>query len=196
MSKTTKPRFFLYRLQTDAGSAPNVHGDVCSLALCKPQVRRSAKVGDFIIGLRGRCGEIGKLGPHAVDSVLYVMRVTRKMTFAEYDTYCAAELPVKIPGPENDYLGDCQYTAAGEQRDGPHSPIHAERDLGGKFVLLGDTARTNYWYRRDPAGVRLSSDLAEEWDVATVARGHRVKVHSDKTEARLMEWLATFPTAE
>lgn len=190
-----KPRFFLYRLQTDAGSAPNVHGDVCSLAICKPIVRRSAKIGDYIIGLRGRSGEIGKLGSHAVDSVLYVMRVTRKMTFAEYDAYCSAELPIKIPSPENDFVGDCQYTATGEQRPGPHSPIHTERDLGGKFVLLGDTACVNYWYRRDPAGFRLPADLADEWDVATVARGHRVKAHSDKTEARLIEWLATFPTA-
>jgi hypothetical protein len=191
----SKPRFFLYRLQTDAGSAPNVHGDVCTLALCKPMIRRSAKVGDYIIGLRGRSGEIGKLGPHAVDSVLYVMRVTRKMTMAEYDAYCTAELPVKIPAPENEFLGDCQYTTAGAQRLGPHSPVHAERDLGGKFVLLGDTARANYWYRRDPVGVRLPADLADEWDVSSVARGHRVKAYNAKTETRLHEWLETFTTA-
>jgi hypothetical protein len=190
----SKPRFILYRLQTDSGAAPNVHGNVCSLAICKPVVRRSAKVGDYIIGLRGRSGELGKLGPHATDSVLYVMRVTRKMTFAEYDAYCTAELSIKIPSPENEFVGDCQYTAAGEQRPGPHGPAHMEHDLSGKFVLLGDAARENFWYRRDPVGVRLPADLADEWDVAGVARGHRVKDHSDKTEARLHEWLAAFPT--
>jgi hypothetical protein len=190
----SKPRFFLYRLQTDSGAAPNIHGDVCTLAICKPVLRRSANVGDYIIGLRGRSGELGKLGPYATDSVLYVMRVTRKMTFAEYDAYCMSELPIKIPSPDNDFIGDCQYTATGEQRVGPHGPACAEKDLSGKFVLLGDTARTHFWYRRDPVGVRLPADLADMWNVAGVARGHRVKAYSPSIEARLHEWLAEFPT--
>jgi hypothetical protein len=194
--KSAAPRIFIYRLQTDAGIAPNVDGGVCSLTICKPIVRRSAAVGDYIIGLRGRSGAIGKLGPHAVDSVLYVMRVTRKLTMAEYDAYCTTHLPIKIPGPDNDYRGDCQYAADGTQRDGPHSPAHKEHDLGGKYVLLGDTAGVNYWYRshRNPAGIRLPAELAAAWDVAGVARGHRVKPYVEDEAARLMAWLPTaFP---
>jgi hypothetical protein len=190
MSKTKTPRFFLYRLQTDNGTAPNINGGVCTLALCKPMIRRSAKIGDYIIGLRGRSGELGKLGPHAVDSVLYVMRVTQKMTMAEYDAHCSAHLPIKIPSPENDYMGDCQYTASGEQRTGPHSPSLIDHDLGGKYVLLSD----EFWYRSAPAGYRLPAELVEKWDVPSVARGHRVKTEYETTEAPLLAWLATFPT--
>jgi hypothetical protein len=188
MSKT---RFFLYRLQTDNGTAPNITGGVCTMALCKPVIRRSAVVGDYIIGLRGRSGELGKLGPHAVDSILYVMRVTQKMTMAEYDTHCSAHLQIKIPSPENDFTGDCQYTASGQQRSGPHSPSHIDRDLGGKFVLLSD----EFWYRSAPAGYRLPAELAEKWDVPSVSRGHRVKTDYATTEAPLLSWLATFPTS-
>lgn len=188
----SSPRFFLYRVQTDNGTAPNINGGVCTLAICKPIIRRSCKVGDYIIGLRGRSGEIGKLGPHAVDSVLYVMRVTRKISMAEYDTYCTDHLPIKIPGPENDFVGDCQYTLSGEQRPGPHGPSFIEKDLSGKFVLLSDAG--NFWYRKSTCGHRLLPDLVDKWDVASVARGHRVKTDHEITEKLLLEWLATFPT--
>ena len=189
------PRIFLYRVQTDAGCAPNIDGDICTLAICKPQIRRSAVVGDIVIGLRARSGEIGALGPNAIDSVLYVMQVTRKMTLQEYDTYCTEHLPVKIPSDINDFRGDCQYTVDGKQRElGPHGPMHAKKDLSGRYVLLADAG--NYWYRRDPIGVRLTEELATSWDVAGVARGHRVKVYKNSEVMSLFDWLATFPTID
>lgn len=188
MAKT--PAIFLYRLMTDAGSAPNVDGGMCTLALCKPKIRSTAKVGDYIIGLRARSGELGALGPHAEDSVLYVMRVTRKYTMSEYDAYCTAHASIKIPGPDNDYRGDCQYKADGTQRDGPHSPAFIEKDLGGKYVLVGDGACVNFWYRRSPAGVRLPAELAGALAVADVKRGHRRLPQTPDTVAPLVEWLA------
>jgi hypothetical protein len=193
--KMPGPRIFLYRMMTDAGSAPNVAGNVCTLAICKPQIRRSAKVGDILVGLRAKSGKMGALGPHAVDSVLYVMRVTDKKTFAEYDSFCCETLPIKIP-TEDRSEGDCLYRADGTQRpDGHHGPYDVARDLSGRYVLLGAGARTNFWYRRDPVGVRLPAALADALDVESVRRGHRVRDLTPEIEAQLMTWLATFPTA-
>jgi len=190
------PRIFLYRMMTDAGSAPNIAGDMCTLAICKPMIRRSAKIGDIIIGLRAKSGEMGSLGPHAVDSVLYVMKVTDKKTFADYDAFCGTYLSIKIPTelyPE----GDCLYRADGSQREGGHhGPHHAEQDKSGLYVLLGSGARKNFWYRKDPVGVRLPADLAAALDVESVRRGHRVHDLTPALETQLTAWLATFPTAD
>jgi len=189
------PRIFLYRMMTDAGSAPNVAGDTCTLAICKPMIRRSAKVGDIIIGLRAKSGEIGSLGPHAVDSVLYVMKVTDKKTFAEYDDFCGTYLSIKIP-TELHPEGDCLYRADGTQREGGHhGPYHAEQDKSGLYVLMGAGARKNFWYRKDPVGHRLTSDLAAALDVESVRRGHRVHDLTLALESQLTTWLATFPAA-
>lgn len=181
-------------MMTDAGSAPNVAGDICTLAICKPMIRRSARIGDIIIGLRAKSGELGGLGPHAVDSVLYVMRVTDKKTFAEYDAFCGTYLPVKIP-TELHPEGDCLYRADGTQRTGGHhGPHNAAQDLSGLYVLMGDGARKNFWYRKDPAGYRLPTDLAAALGVESVRRGHRVHDLTAELEAQLMAWLSTFPT--
>ena len=176
---------------TDDGFAPNTSGGVCTLAICKPKIRLSAKVGDVVIGLRGRTGEIGKRGPNAVDSVLYVMRVTKKMTLAEYDTWCLEHCPSKIPSLDN-LEGDCQYTKDLEQRPyGPHQEHHKMTDLSGKYVLLAE-GRENFWYRKEAAGHRLTPELSADMNVESVRRGHCVRPLADFWP-RLEAWLATFP---
>jgi len=184
-------RIFLYRMMTDAGCAPNIDGGVCTLAICKPSIRRTANVGDIVIGLRARSGELGRLGPHAEDSVLYAMIVTRKMTFAEYDAYCTADLPMKIPSDEYP-MGDCQYTADGTQRPGPHSPALIPTDLSGKYVLLSDPG--HFWYRKDPVGHRLTPALASMLEVEKVRRGHCVHTSNALVVDALKAWCASFPT--
>lgn len=70
-------RAYSYKITRDYGFAPNPFHGKCSLATCKPQVRRSARIGDLIIG----CGSIanGRSG-----EVIYAMRVTEKITFQQY----------------------------------------------------------------------------------------------------------------
>lgn len=41
---------FSYVLARDAGFAPNPFYGVCTLATCKPRIRASAAVGDWIVG--------------------------------------------------------------------------------------------------------------------------------------------------
>ena len=70
-------RLYSYVVARDYGFAPNPFYGFCTLATCKPDIRRRAVAGDWVIGTgstpKGR-------GGHAV----HVMRVTETMTFNEY----------------------------------------------------------------------------------------------------------------
>jgi hypothetical protein len=66
-------RVFSYVVAHDGGFSPNpVHG-WCTLACCKPMIRRSAGPGDLIIGMSRRCA-----------TAAYLMRVEEKLTFEPY----------------------------------------------------------------------------------------------------------------
>ena len=44
-------KIYIYTVPVDDGAAPNPYGGVCTLAICKPNLRKIAKVDDWIIGL-------------------------------------------------------------------------------------------------------------------------------------------------
>jgi len=170
---------------TDAGSAPNTQGGYCSLTICKPRIRLSAKVGDYVIGLRGRSGYIGTIGPHAVDSILYIMRITEKMTYPEYNDWCSRKCKVKIPSLENP-IGDCQYDADLQLRiHGPHKEEHIKTDISGIYALVSK----EFWYRPEthPAGFRLPSSLATQWNVEKVKRGHTIREITNESISNLLQ---------
>jgi len=85
------PRLFSYCVDYDLGSAPNPFWGVCTLAICKPKIRRAAKREDWIVGTASK-----KFGKHA-GFVIYAMKVTDKKKLAEYDAYTHRQLPGKIP---------------------------------------------------------------------------------------------------
>lgn len=45
---------FVYKLINDDGGAPCVHANELSLSICKPRIRMSAQVGDWIMGFGGK----------------------------------------------------------------------------------------------------------------------------------------------
>lgn len=69
------PRVFLYLLDHDTGYAPNPFHGWCTLAGCKPQIRRSAGIGDWVVGVTP------KADGHRV---AYVMQVKVKFEIAKY----------------------------------------------------------------------------------------------------------------
>lgn len=73
------PNLYSYVVAHDTGVAPNPFHGFCTLAVCKPRIRRAAAVGDWIIGTGSDAGGKG-LG----DSVVFAMRVTEAMTFDDY----------------------------------------------------------------------------------------------------------------
>lgn len=68
---------YIYVVDRDFGFAPNPFHGYCTLATCKPRIRRNAKVGDWIMGVGGRRLK-------ATGKCIYLMKVTEVLTFNEY----------------------------------------------------------------------------------------------------------------
>jgi hypothetical protein len=132
-------RLFTYIIPIDNGSAPNPFYGMCSLAICKPGIRRVAEVGDWIAGLGSKQALSGDLSGHLV----YAMRVEKVLSFEEYDREAAKNWPHRIPKIQSmelaERLGDCIYSFQnGEPKLLPsvHGPGNKDTDLSGKNVLL------------------------------------------------------------
>jgi hypothetical protein len=163
----TMPKIYIYRVVNDTGYAPNFADDVATLAACKPQIRKTAAIGDWIVGLASKNlykdGTTHKNLPR--NTIVWCMQVTDKLTFADYDALCTSTLINKIPRRENGFRGDCQIKADGTFREGEHSSALVAHDLTGKFVLLGE----KYYYSANNFEI-----LPEWWNADDVNRGHRV----------------------
>jgi hypothetical protein len=70
-------RIFTYVIEHDMGFAPNPFFGICSLAACKPLIRKAAALGDVIVGFgSAKYGLAGK--------VSYWMLVDEILTFDQY----------------------------------------------------------------------------------------------------------------
>jgi hypothetical protein len=137
-------RIYSYVVRYDSGFAPNPFYSYCTLATCKPSIRRSANVGDWVVG-SGSGGRSVRRGGHLV----YAMRVTDAMTFDEYslDPRFESKKPYRN-GSRKQSCGDSIYFRAASgavwhQRDSFHSRpdgslnhAHVARDTGVNRVLI------------------------------------------------------------
>lgn len=139
-------RIHSYVVRYDSGFAPNPFYGYCTLATCKPSIRRSASVGDWVVG-SGSNDRTVRRGGHLV----YAMRVTDTLTFDEYgvDPRFGPKKPFRN-GSRKQSCGDNIYfrnelEAHWQQRDSFHSlpdgslnPDHVRRDTGVNRVLISD----------------------------------------------------------
>jgi len=70
-------KLYSYVMVSDTGFAPNPFDGFCTLACCKPNIRRTASVDDWIVGT-GSNGTVGN------DKLIYAMKVTEKTDFDIY----------------------------------------------------------------------------------------------------------------
>ncbi len=140
-------RIHSYVVRYDSGFVPNPFYSYCTLATCKPSIRRSADIGDWVVGSGSNDGESVRRGGH----LAYAMRVTEAMTFDEYgrDPRFESKKPYRN-GSRKQSCGDNIYfrAAAGvawQQRDSFHSrpdgwlnPDHVARDTGVNRVLISN----------------------------------------------------------
>lgn len=68
---------FSYVVARDYGFAPNPFGGFCTLATCKPDIRRFAQVGDWVVGT-------GSAKQHHNGCLVYAAKVAEVMTFDAY----------------------------------------------------------------------------------------------------------------
>ena len=176
---------YSYIVTADSGFAPNPFHGVLTLACCKPTIRRTAQVGDWIVGLCRR-GE----------RVVYAMQVAEKLSFDDY--WAAPRFADKVPNKTSASAvarrGDNIYKPSGSgafhqlpsshsHEDGSEDPQSMRRDLGGRNVLVAD--EFVYFGGCGPY-------LPPELDFLVVGRGHRCRFTPEQVEV-VLHWLSTQP---
>jgi len=131
-----------YIVRSDSGFSPNPFGRVCTLACCKPVIRRNAEPGDIIIGTGSvRSGLSGYL--------IYAMHVGAVLAFDSY----WRRYPSKRPSPQTPVTrrGDNIWhrDSFGNWRGVPgamHGVQARSRDVMGQNVLVSSEF---YYFGRD-----------------------------------------------
>ncbi len=82
-------RLYTYRETYDTGFAPNPFHGVLTLANCKPDIRRTSKVGDWVAAFTANTvknvdSKIVYRGKSGEEKVVWIGRITKKLTYAEY----------------------------------------------------------------------------------------------------------------
>ncbi|WP_367373107.1 hypothetical protein [Pseudomonas lini] len=137
-------RIHSYVVRYDSGFAPNPYYGFCTLATCKPTIRKSAHIGDWVVGSGSNDRKV-KRGGHLV----YAMKITEALSFDEYasDLRFENKKPFRN-GSRKQSCGDNIYFRGNpesdwNQRDSFHSkedgalkPEHVKRDTGTNRVLI------------------------------------------------------------
>jgi Nucleotide modification associated domain 2 len=176
-------RLFTYTIPVDDGAAPNPFRGMCSLAICKPGIRRVAEPGDWVAGTGSKNSPIGDLSGHLV----YAMRVEEVLSLKEYDRQATERWPHRIPNlislDLSERLGDCIYDysrGSPVQRASVHNSENKETDLSGKNVLI---SRDFYYFGN--RAVRLPNSLLP---ICHQTQGHRSDSNAPYFD-RFVDWI-------
>lgn len=140
-------RCFSYIVVRDYGFAPNPFHGIMTLATCKPKIRRTAQVGDYIIGHASK-----KLS----HKLIFMMKVTEITTFDKYwnDERFQNKKPIMNGSLVTMYGDNIYHKEEGvwHQADSHHSlengepnPLNVQKDttttdrvlISGDFIYLG-----------------------------------------------------------
>ncbi len=182
---------YAYIIARDYGFAPNPFSGYCTLAACKPRIRKLAKIGDWVVG----CGSNAQ-SSKCKNSIVYAMQVSEKLSFDEYwnDPRFENKKPI-MNGSTMLKYGDNIYHHLPEatdfiQEDSHHSHPRGERnyanykrDTQTDAVLIAE----KYWYWGALAVV-LPPQLNR---LCQVKRNHRKFTDPDDTIIinQLEQWL-------
>jgi hypothetical protein len=126
-------RIYSYVVARDYGFAPNPFHGYCTLATCKPVVRRVAKVGDWVVGT-------GSAKNKRQGFLVYAMKVTEVTTFEAYwDDSRFLEKRPNLHGSVKQAYGDNIYhrvegSGAWIQEDSHHSLENGTTNLANLNV--------------------------------------------------------------
>lgn len=161
-------RIFSYVIARDYGFAPNPFFGFCSLATCKPKIRKAAQPGDLIIGTGSACHS-------ATGKLIFFMYVSETVTFSDYwnDPRFSLKKPLLSGSRKQAYGDNIYHKAPGartwHQANSHHScpdgsPNHAniEHDtqtdrvlIGTRFAYFGRSARSIPGRFLNPRGVNI-----------------------------------------
>lgn len=183
-------RIYSYVVEHDLGFAPNPFWGTCSLANCKPDIRRFASVGDLVIGT-------GSATIQAARHLVYWMRVSEIICFDGYwsDPRFNRKKP-NMRGSMMHRYGDNIYRTGTDgafqqldsfhsEDDGSLSVSNRTRDTGKtEKVLLG----TDFAYFGKSAP-EIPNNLTY---FVKKGPGHKCRF-SDTQRAEIEAWFATLP---
>lgn len=179
-------RLYSYVVVHDTGFAPNPFWGYCTLANCKPAIRRTAQVEDWVVGLSPK---------YAENRLIYAMRVEEILSHDAYfaDARFGPKKPDYSQGQVVCKSGDNIYEPRSEggfhQLQSMHSngtdenPWTKAHDLSGKKVLVSKT----FCYFGSQA-ISLPPDL----DCLKVGRAHRCRFSED-TISLFLEFMSDKP---
>lgn len=179
------PTLFTYRITHDTGFAPNPFGGVCTLVTCKPKIRLAAMPGDWIAAIAAASPE---LRSHK-NRLLYAMRVTTKMTMAEYDELTRKTLKIKLAEAHSndpvkrvgDSIFDFRYDPPTPRPSmHSHSPKTLAKDQRGGYALLSD----HFYYFGDKA-IELPTGMLT---IFPQSQGHRSAANDEFFDA-FVAWI-------
>ena len=136
-------RLYSYKMARATGFAPNPHFGVLTLATCKAGLRRVAPPGCWIAGWTS--GSLAECpDPVGEERLVYLARVTKKLTYAEYWEQYPEKRPDVSCGDEDARYGDNIYEPDGLRpggfilRPGEHDKTEEKKvkDLKGEYVLI------------------------------------------------------------
>jgi hypothetical protein len=168
-------RIWRYVLANDGGYAPCIDGGVLTLCTCKPRIRASAEVGDWVIGFIPKFLGTGQ--------VAWAGCVSKILSMGGYDEQYAGRR-------------DAIYRRVAWHADGREDlrhyggPYHNSakaiaRDLRGRCALIFDP----FWYWGGSAP-EAPSELAK---LAHYYVGQTTKGSTPETINRLRGWLSGWP---
>ncbi|PYE18368.1 hypothetical protein C7410_12270 [Paraburkholderia silvatlantica] len=170
-------KVYIYVVDRDFGFAPNPFHKLCTLATCKPIIRRVAKEGDWVIGMGG-----SRL--NATGRCVFAMRVSNSITFNEYweNPLYRDKKPVRN-GSKKMMVGDNIYhQVAGDwtQLNSHHSHPDGSPNIHN---LINDTQTdavlvSDYFFYFGASAIEIPADLLQKINYRN-ARHHRVFDISD-----------------
>ncbi|MDP4025172.1 hypothetical protein Q8W71_21300 [Methylobacterium sp. NEAU 140] len=184
-------RLHSYVVDHDLGFAPNPFHRICTLAACKPRIRKHAQSGDYIVGT-------GSAAHNLAGRIIYWMRVDEIITFEEYwrDPRFFRKRPV-LSGSRMQIYGDNIYSKRADGTFEQADSFHSEPGgVTSHSNLKRDTAYTeNVLIGREYAywggfGPNLPSELK---DIAHGTQGHKNKSIQPEIVSDFISWVRGMP---
>jgi hypothetical protein len=180
-------RCYIYVVDRDFGFAPNPFHGYCSLATCKPGIRRKAEIGDWVIGMGGT-----RL--RATGRCIFAMCVTEVTSFDEYwqNPRYLDKKPVRN-GSSKMMVGDniyhrnvstgewLQFDSHHSNPDGTANEHNVINDTSTNRVLLSNHF---YYFGKHAAVVPI-----EILNALGYRNGRNYRVYPEVVCAPLIQWL-------
>jgi Nucleotide modification associated domain 2 len=189
-------RLFSYKVRYDIGFAPNPFHGACTLATCKPGIRKTAEVGDWVVG-------VGSITASRAGHLVYAMEVEEKLTFDGYWADPRFQLKkaerrgsLKYRYGDNVYhrgadgkwrQSDCRHSSAA----GEPNADHIRRDTRADAVLIA--SRFTYWGGEGP---KLPGKFTN-WDgvdLSDPGRDYTYKAYPPEMVEAFVAWASQLPT--